>query len=129
MAGLNKILHVDDDDDIRTITRMSLEVVGDFSVHQCSSGPQAIAEAEAFGPDLLLLDVMMPGMDGIETWAKLKATEQMANTPAIFMTAKAEDATSKELLEAGAIAVITKPFDPVQLAQQIQSAWDANVSS
>jgi len=124
MSDLTKILHVDDDDDIRQIALVSLEVVGGFNVHQCSSGKQALDEAEAFAPDLLLLDVMMPEMDGIETWQHLIAKESLAKTPAIFMTAKAEDSTSKKLLDSGAIAVITKPFDPMQLADQLRKAWN-----
>lgn len=124
MATLQKILHVDDDEDIRTITRMSLELVGKFEVHQCDSGPQALREAPSFSPDLLLLDVMMPEMDGVETWQKLLEIPALAGTPTIFMTAKAEDSTSRSLLEAGAIAVVTKPFDPMQLATQLVNAWE-----
>lgn len=124
MTKLQKILHVDDDEDIRTITRMSLELVGKFEVYQCGSGHQALKEAKTFAPDLFLLDVMMPEMDGVETWHKLLEIPALYGTPTIFMTAKAEDTTSRSLLDAGAIAVVTKPFDPMKLPTQLHHAWD-----
>ena len=129
MKELNKILHVDDDGDIREIARMALELVAQMTVHQCSSGKEALEQAEGFQPDLFLLDVMMPEMSGEETWRKLLEIPALAGVPAIFMTAKAEASISRDLRQAGAIAVITKPFDPMTLGDQIREAWAAHSQS
>jgi len=121
---LKRILHVDDDEDIRTIVQLSLEVVGNFEIRQCPDGPSAVAAAPEFAPQLLLLDVMMPGMSGLEVWEAIARHAGLEDVPAIFVTAKAEDEFSRDLLEKGAMAVIVKPFDPMTLFEQIQSAWD-----
>ena len=123
MGELTTILHADDDQDILEISRMALEMVDSFTLHQFSSGGAALAEVEGLKPDLLLLDVMMPGMTGPDLWAQVKALPGFADIPTIFMTAKAEDSMSQELLEEGALAVITKPFDPMTLGSQIREAW------
>lgn len=121
---LKRILHVDDDEDIRTIVQLALEVVGDFEIRQFPNGQTAVAKGAAFAPDLLLLDVMMPGMSGPEVWKALTALPELAGTPTIFVTAKAEDEFSRDLERQGALAVIVKPFDPMTLATQIQDIWD-----
>ncbi|QBY01791.1 response regulator [Rhodophyticola sp. CCM32] len=123
MSDLNKILHVDDDDDILEIARMALEMVDSFTVHQCNNGPAALNEIAEAAPQLLLLDVMMPGMTGPDLWEQIKAMPDYASVPTIFMTAKAEDSLSQDLLKMGALAVITKPFDPMALGAQIRDAW------
>ncbi|UWQ97470.1 response regulator [Rhodobacteraceae bacterium M385] len=121
---MTTILHVDDDFDIRDIVQMSLSLDDSLTLHQCSSGNEALDYLQADLPDLLLLDVMMPGMTGPELWAKVKELPgAYANIPTIFMTAKAEDSLSKELLEQGAIGVITKPFDPMSLGDDIRAVW------
>ena len=81
MSELKKILHVDDDQDIRTIAQMSLEMVGGFELKQCASGKEALVVAPKFRPDLLLLDVMMPEMTGEQLWNKLMQMPELANTP------------------------------------------------
>jgi len=123
MEELKKILHVDDDEDIRAIAKMTLELVGHFEVVQCESGPEAINIAQSAKPQLFLLDVMMPEMDGEETWRQLTALPGLEKVPTIFMTAKAEKQFSKTLIRQGALAVITKPFDPTELCDRIQTAW------
>lgn len=124
MPELTTILHVDDDFDIRDIVQMSLSLVESLALNQCSSGEEALDYLQSNQPDLLLLDVMMPGMTGPELWAKIKELPgNHANIPTIFMTAKAEDSLSKELLEQGAIGVITKPFDPMSLGDDIRAVW------
>ncbi|MFN3208051.1 MAG: response regulator [Roseovarius sp.] len=126
---LQTILHVDDDDDIRVIIKMALETVGEFDVHQFSSGQAALDAAEDVRPQMLLLDVMMPDMSGQEVWRSLTAKPGLAGLPTVFLTAKAEDSFSKELREKGALAVITKPVDPMLLASQIEKIWqDAKAS-
>jgi CheY-like chemotaxis protein len=122
--SLSRILHVDDDDDIRTIVQLALEVVGNFDVLQFSNGHEAVAAAPGFAPQLLLLDVMMPEMSGLDVWKSIVAMPGLSHVPAIFVTAKAEDAFSRSLVSDGALAVITKPFDPMTLAQQIEGIWE-----
>lgn len=90
MSELKKILYVEDEPDIQMIARVALENVGGFELMVCSSGPEAIEKAESFGPDLLLLDVMMPGMDGPSTLQELRKIPSIAKTPVMFMTAKVQ---------------------------------------
>lgn len=125
MPDLPKVLHVEDDADIREIAMMALEVVGGLTVTQCASGAEALERAPGEAPDLLLLDVMMPGMSGDETLAALRRMDQFAETPAIFMTAKAQQSEVARLKEIGALGVITKPFDPMTLADEIVAIWRA----
>jgi CheY-like chemotaxis protein len=123
MLGQPKIVHVDDDPDIREITRIALELVGGLEVVQFASGQDVLVGAVAARPDLFLLDVMMPGMNGEETLNKLRTLPEFTKTPAIFMTAKAQHSDIDKLKDAGAIDVIVKPFDPMQLAVDIIRIW------
>jgi len=118
--GNKRILHVEDDPDIRTITEIALATVSGFDLMQCASGEEAIERARDFAPDILLLDSMMPGLSGAETLEALRKFDHIRNTPAIFMTAKAQPQEVKAHLELGAIAVITKPFDPMKLGAEIE---------
>lgn len=120
---LTRILYVDDDDDIRTVAGFSLEIVGGFEIASCGSGSEALARADAFAPQLLLLDVMMPEMDGPAVLAALRELPATAATPAIFMTAKVQAAEVERLRTLGAIDVIAKPFDPMQLPDKIRAVW------
>lgn len=129
MSELKTILHVDDDEDILVIARMALQLVDTFDLHQFNSGPAALVALETVTPQLLLLDVMMPGMTGPELAQKIRMMEQHRDIPIIFMTAKAEDALSKELIDDGALAVITKPFDPMTLGEQIRTAWQSRTAA
>ena len=126
MSELQKILHVDDDQDIRTIAQMSLEMVGGFDLKQCGSGKEALVVAPDFRPDLFLLDVMMPEMTGEELWHRLMEMPALAKTPTIFMTAKVEKSFLSHLLRDGALAIVEKPFDPMELSQEIQASWRAH---
>lgn len=121
---LRKIMHVEDDPDIREIAMIALETVGGLEVEQCASGQEALVRAPEVKPDLFLLDVMMPGMNGEETFLALRAMPEFADTPAVFMTAKAQPAEVEKLRQLGADDVITKPFDPMTLADQIQEIWN-----
>lgn len=118
MAG-ERILYVEDDADIRLVAQLALEVVGGLSVCTCTSGEEAIVKAPDFHPDLLLLDVMMPGLDGPETLRRLRSIPGYAQIPAVFMTAKARSEEIASLRAAGAMAVVAKPFDPMTLALQL----------
>ncbi|MEC3863160.1 response regulator [Mesobacterium sp. TK19101] len=113
------VLHVDDDEDIREIVNLSLETIGGLKVAQCVSGSDALSKVAEIQPDLFLLDVMMPEMSGIETLSRLRKIPGFEKTPAIFMTAKARADQSAALWDAGAAGVITKPFDPTSLPEQI----------
>ncbi|WP_120997398.1 response regulator [Stutzerimonas urumqiensis] len=124
MAELKRILHVEDDPSIQAVTKLALEAVGGYQVLSCDSGPQALEQVEAFAPDFILLDVMMPGMDGPETLARLRERPALADTPVAFMTAKVQSGEIEHLRGLGALEVIIKPFDPMRLAHQIQTIWD-----
>ena len=123
MEDLKRILHVDDDEDIRVIVKMALELIGQFEVAQFPSGAQALAGVGDFEPQMFLLDVMMPEMTGEETWQNLRKLPDMAKIPAIFLTAKAEQSYADRLLAQGCLAVITKPFDPVELCTRLNQHW------
>ncbi len=123
--ALQKILHIEDEPDIRAVARVALESVGGFTVEMASSGKEALEKAPSFAPDLILLDVMMPEMDGPATLAKLRELPGLEETPVIFMTAKVMDAERASYLEMGAIDVIAKPFDPMTLSDQIRAIWGA----
>jgi two-component system, OmpR family, response regulator len=120
---LEKILYVEDDPDIQQIAVMVLETISGFTLAACSSGNEAIERAVAFNPDLMLLDVMMPGIDGPETLRALRKFPELANTPAVFMTAKVQPQEVQEYLAMGALAVIAKPFDPMTLAEELRTIW------
>ena len=116
---------VDDDSDIRTVARLSLTAVGGFTVEVCGSGLEALEMAPAFGPDLVLLDVMMPGMDGPTTLLRLRELPALAKTPVIFMTAKVQPQEVAQLKASGALDVLAKPFDPMALPDALRRIWAA----
>ena len=118
-----RILYVEDDDDIREIARLALEFVGEFEVMLCASGEDAVAGAAAFNPDIILLDVMMPGMDGPSTLTALRRQPALSHTPVAFMTAKIQPQEIAAYKAMGAVDVIAKPFDPMTLPEQIRSIW------
>lgn len=121
---LTRILYVEDDTDIQEIATLALETVGGFTVQVCSSGRDALDAATAFMPDCVLLDVMMPGMDGPATLAALRADAATAGIPVIFMTAKVQPAEVEQLSSLGAIGVIAKPFDPMTLAAEVRAHFE-----
>ncbi len=120
---LQRILMVEDEADIREIAQLALEAVGGFQVKLCASGREALREAPLFAPDLILLDVMMAEMDGPSTLAQLRRLPQLACTPVIFMTAKVQPHEVARYKELGALDVISKPFDPMTLSDQLQAIW------
>ena len=124
MAELKKILYVEDEPDIQMIARVALENVGGFELLVCSSGAEAVEQAAAFAPDLLLLDVMMPGMDGPTTLGELRKIPELSSTPVMFMTAKVQPQEIEFLKSLNVADVIAKPFDPMGLANNIRESWD-----
>jgi len=124
---LNKILYVEDEPDIQAIAQIALEAVGGFTLKTCSSGDEALQAISDFGPDLILLDVMMPGIDGPSTLKEIRKIPEFLTTPAIFMTAKVQPDEVEALRAQGAIEVLSKPFDPMSLAETIKASWEANM--
>ncbi|MBI5908667.1 MAG: response regulator [Betaproteobacteria bacterium] len=127
-SSLKKIMLVEDDPDIQLITRLSLEVGGGYEVRVCGSGAQAVQCARAYAPDLILLDVMMPGMDGIATMDALRELPGIAAIPVVFFTANAQRQVQQDLLLRGALGVIVKPIEPQALVEQIRMLWQRSAS-
>ena len=121
---LERILYVEDEPDIQAVARLALEQLGGFAVEVCSSGKEALGKIEAYRPDLILLDVMMPGMDGPTTLGELRKTDCCKDTPVVFMTAKVQPQELAHYLSLGAVDVIPKPFDPMTLADKVRGIWD-----
>ena len=124
MKKLTRITYIEDDPDIRAVTEMVLENLGGFTLNVCNGGLSALQSAPLFKPDLILLDVMMPGMDGIEVLNKFKNIPELAATPVIFMTAKAQRHEVEGYKKLGAADVISKPYDPMKLVDRIVEIWN-----
>jgi CheY-like chemotaxis protein len=120
-SGELKVLLVDDDDDIRSIGELALVEVGGMSVVLASSGAMALEVAARELPDVVLLDVMMPGMDGLTTFRRLREQPATATIPIVFVTAKVQRHEVQRYLELGAIGVIGKPFDPMTLPDELRA--------
>jgi two-component system OmpR family response regulator len=120
---LERITYVEDEPDIRSITEFALQEIGGFTLDVCASGQEAIDKTADFNPDLIILDVMMPGIDGTETFKRLRAIPKLAETPVIFMTAKAMKHEIDRYRALGAADVIAKPFDPLALAERVLAIW------
>jgi two-component system OmpR family response regulator len=120
---LSKVCYVEDDEDIQRIVRMSLERIGKMSVEIVSDPNTAIEAIKRFGPDLVLLDWMMPGMDGPTLFGKMKQLDEMASLPVVFITAKASQPELDELTAMGAAGAISKPFSPKDLPEQLRAIW------
>jgi DNA-binding response OmpR family regulator len=132
MAALQRILMVEDEADIQVVARLALEAVGGFTVAMSSRGRDALQQAVDFQADLILLDVMMPDMDGPTTLVALRELPTTASTPVIFMTAKVQPQEVAQYKALGALDVIAKPFDPMALSATIRTIWeqrDAHVSN
>lgn len=119
-AAISRVLLVDDEPDIRQIAELSLRAVARWEVVAAGSGRQAVEVAEASRPDVILLDVMMPSMDGPTTLGELRRSPALRGVPVIFMTAKAQKHEIERYLALGASGVIIKPFDPMSLAAEIR---------
>jgi CheY-like chemotaxis protein len=120
------ILLIDDEDDIREVATVSLESVGGWRVSSAKGGPEGIAMACAEPPDAILLDVMMPDVDGPATLLRLQADPQTRDIPVIFLTAKAQSADRRGFDALGVCGTVTKPFDPMMLTHQIAAILTEN---
>lgn len=124
MADLQRILHVEDDPSIQAVAKLALEAVGGFQVLSCASGQAALDQLVDFAPDFILLDVMMPDMDGPQTLAHIAQLIDIQKVPVAFMTAKVQPAEIAHYRSLGARDVIIKPFDPMQLAAHVRTIWN-----
>jgi CheY-like chemotaxis protein len=118
-----KVLIVDDDDDIRMIA--SIALADENQVLEANCGSEALRVAEKEQPDLILLDMMMPDMDGKTTFSKLRQLPNLAKTPVIYVTAKVQESEIQTYIRSGVAGVITKPFDPITLPQEISDILTA----
>ena len=125
MSTLQRILYVEDEPDIQAVAKLALEMVGGFTVKICSSGDEALREAADFAPDMILLDVMMPGIDGPATLNGLREQPALSQVPVAFMTAKVQAAEVSHYKSLGALDVIAKPFDPMTLADRVRTIWES----
>jgi CheY-like chemotaxis protein len=117
---MTRLLYVDDEADIREVAAMALELDPDFDVRACGSGTEAIPIAAEWKPDIILLDVMMPGMDGPTTFVRLQEQDETRGIPVLFITARTQNAEVARFEALGARGVIAKPFDPMALARIVR---------
>jgi len=120
---LEKVLYVEDDEDIQRIVRMSLERVGKMSIEVVGNSTLAIEAMKAYKPDLVMLDWMMPEMDGPAVFRKMKEDPEVADLPVVFITAKASSRELDTLIAMGAKGTISKPFSPKDLPDQLRTFW------
>jgi CheY-like chemotaxis protein len=123
--SLQSLLYVDDDDDIREIVEMSLGLDGSIHVSSSAGGEPALVAMRDQRPDLVVLDVMMPGMDGPTLLKRMRADPELQHIPVIFMTAKANSQEVARFRDLSAIGVIAKPFDPMSLGAQVRALWNS----
>lgn len=130
MSENRRILLIDDDDGIREVARASLELVGGYEVAGASSGQEGLDLSRADPPDAILLDVMMPGLDGPATFTRLQEQEATRHVPVVLLTAKTQEADRRRFAELGVAGVLTKPFNPLTLASDVAEilGWDAKLT-
>lgn len=121
---LNSILHVEDDESIRSIVKIALVDLFGFTLFSFSNGKEASEAVAELQPDLILLDAMMPGMDGLKTLLAIRKNENCQSIPVVFMTARVQKAEKQQYLDAGAIEVIEKPFDASHLGSELASIFE-----
>ena len=121
--SLQKILYVDDEPDISEIVKLSLERLGGFTVEVCYNGKEALKKIAEVMPDMLLMDVMMPEMDGPTALREIRRDDRYNHIPVVFVTAKVQPYEIEQFRQLGAEDVIAKPFDPMELSKQIELIW------
>jgi CheY-like chemotaxis protein len=121
---LKRIMYVDDDPDLQDIVRLSLETRGGFTVTCCDSGNQALEEIAAFKPDLVILDMVLPGMNGLQLLERMRKLRGTPSIPVIFLTSKISPHHMEEYKELGVIGVINKPLNPLELRHQLREIWE-----
>jgi len=123
MRRLQRIVHVDGDESIRAIAKVALERIGNFTLLSCASGSEALEKTTQFAPDMILLDVMMPGIDGPTTLKKLREQMDLTEVAIVFMTAKVQSTEIEYYKSIGACNVVLKPFDVMTLSEQLRQYW------
>ena len=126
VKSLKKILYVEDDLDIQKIVNMSLEDIGGYELELCSSAKEALKVIDVFNPDLFLLDVMLPEMDGPSLLKELRKNPKFKDTPTIFISAVAQGPELIKYSDFGAIGIIKKPFDPIAISKTINILYQSN---
>lgn len=126
MKRLQRVLHVEDVPSIQVVTRIALEKLGGYEVLSCASGQAALAEVQAFAPDLILLDMILPQMTGLELLAQMSVLIDLRKTPVVLLTGQSDEAADpEELRRLGVRKLLHKPFNPLQLAAQLEDVWNA----
>jgi CheY-like chemotaxis protein len=120
--NVHRILIIDDEDDIREVAALSLEAVAGWTVTTASSGSEGIQAAREHQPDAIVMDVMMPGMDGPTTFRAMQRVPTIAHIPVILLTAKVQGVDQRRFADLGVAGVLFKPFDPLLLSKQISAA-------
>lgn len=119
-----KILYAEDEPDVQTVVEITVQSMSNHDIKVCSNGRQLLNCVEEYNPDLILLDVMMPEMDGPTTFENLMLNEGTKDIPVIFMTAKAQTHEVEIFMKSGVIGIITKPFDPLVLCSELEKIWE-----
>ena len=127
---MHRVLIIDDEDDIREVASLTLETTAGWDVTTAASGAEGMQMAADQQPDLILLDVMMPEMDGPTTFREMRKSAATADIPVILLTAKVQGVDQRRFADLGVAAVLFKPFDPMTLAQQIADVlhWETVVA-
>lgn len=120
---LKRILYVEDEPLVQTIAKVALVKMGGFELRICDSGEEALKQVKAFAPQLILLDVVMPGLDGPATLQRLRQDPDVAVIPVVFLTANSDPADIARYIAMGALDVINKPYNPMTLAEQVRQIW------
>jgi len=124
LISLSRILLADDEPDILEISRIALEIVGGFEVEVCNSGTELLRRLPGFKPDLVIIDVLMPDMAGVEVMRAVRLMPGFETTPVVFLTGVVRGDDLETLFASGAAEVILKPFDPMTLADRINGIWE-----
>lgn len=124
MQNLKKILYLEDDTDMQLVMALSLEDIGGYTLKTCSSADEVLVEVKGFNPDLFLLDIMLPDTNGFELLAKIRKINEFKETPAIFISTNPLIEGLSDNLAEDVIGIISKPFDPIDIAGQIKSLWN-----
>ncbi len=125
MISLQRILLADDEPDILEISRIALETLGGYEVVVCESGAEFLRLLPGFQPDLVIIDALMPDMNGLEVLAEMRRMAGFEDVPAVFLTGLVLERDLRDLRASGAVDIITKPFDPMKLPQRIDGIWGA----
>jgi two-component system OmpR family response regulator len=125
MRPLQRILHIEDVPSIQVVTRIALEKLGGFRILSCASGAEALAQVRQFDPDLILLDLELPQMDGLALLQQLAQLIDLQRIPVVLLTGRKEPVELADLRHLGVRQLLLKPFDPLLLATQLNAIWEA----